>query len=342
METTPGPEIIQAIDLREVADHIENAIHLDLNSVSFSKKDPDLLPEAGPCTTCHKRTGFTPALFPDIKKKDTCTDPQCFNKKVQAFIARWLEEKSHDSDVPPLRLSLDCNYRMKNIPGDRGAPMPSNFWTEIANNKKDSCPSSREGIVVEGHGQGQVMMVCADPKCKKHHPVAEDPHPRSSSLVHLRQEKQKAEEAFRLKVIDAIMAKVTGELFKEDLALIAGQLLDMFMDMFMGDEESICTRHGIEAKKGKYGGKDYETPLMEHIESCETKAQVLAFVMEIALFACRAFSYSAKGDKKDPLLEAAKRYKVNVKAIEKGLAQEMKDKAKKKVQPSAKSKKAKK
>ncbi|HEV2500704.1 MAG TPA: ParB/RepB/Spo0J family partition protein [Terriglobia bacterium] len=48
---------------------IEQEIYLDLNGAAFSKDDATLLPEAGPCTTCPKRTGFNPSLFPEVKNK---------------------------------------------------------------------------------------------------------------------------------------------------------------------------------------------------------------------------------------------------------------------------------
>ena len=43
--------------------------------------DAKLLPEAGACSTCPKRTGNQPELFDEDVPTDTCTDPDCFEAK---------------------------------------------------------------------------------------------------------------------------------------------------------------------------------------------------------------------------------------------------------------------
>lgn len=44
------------------------------------------------CGDCPKRTGNQPELFADVKAKDTCTDPGCFEEKTKAAIAIKVEE----------------------------------------------------------------------------------------------------------------------------------------------------------------------------------------------------------------------------------------------------------
>ncbi|MGA7766504.1 MAG: hypothetical protein WCA27_09770, partial [Candidatus Sulfotelmatobacter sp.] len=50
---------------------IESNILLQLASVPFDKQDEALVPEAGSCVNCPKRTGFNKLLFPDVRK-DSC------------------------------------------------------------------------------------------------------------------------------------------------------------------------------------------------------------------------------------------------------------------------------
>ncbi len=70
------------ISVRELRDWIRREIHLSLAQAPFDVNDPNLLPAAGPCTTCPKRSGSNPLLFADaIKRPDICTDPECFRKK---------------------------------------------------------------------------------------------------------------------------------------------------------------------------------------------------------------------------------------------------------------------
>lgn len=51
-------------------DWIEEEVRLDLESAPFPTDDKDLLPKAGPCTTCPKRSANNPDLFGE--KKNTC------------------------------------------------------------------------------------------------------------------------------------------------------------------------------------------------------------------------------------------------------------------------------
>lgn len=70
------------ITYTDVKEHIEKNYMLRLDQASFKTADPDLLPEAGPCNTCPKRTGNQGALFSDIKSADICTDRACYEAKA--------------------------------------------------------------------------------------------------------------------------------------------------------------------------------------------------------------------------------------------------------------------
>jgi ParB family chromosome partitioning protein len=47
---------------------IESNILLQLASAPFDKQDETLVPEAGSCADCPKRTGFNKLLFPDVRQ----------------------------------------------------------------------------------------------------------------------------------------------------------------------------------------------------------------------------------------------------------------------------------
>ena len=83
----------EEVSVRQLDGFIHEHILLDLNKAAFKKDDPDLDLNAGPCTTCPKRTGYQPALFADVcngngGKRDYCTDPPCFNGKLEALVQR--------------------------------------------------------------------------------------------------------------------------------------------------------------------------------------------------------------------------------------------------------------
>jgi len=83
---------------REAGNHIRGRYMLQLADAPFDRGDAGLVPNAGPCTTCPKRTGAQPELFADVKSADTCTDPVCFSAKKDADWQRRTEaakEKGH-------------------------------------------------------------------------------------------------------------------------------------------------------------------------------------------------------------------------------------------------------
>src|ERR1700726_2732843 len=69
---------------------IEQNVYLSLKSVPFSKEDEKLLPEAGSCANCPKRTGFNTLLFSEVKN-DPCSDAARLNRKLAAHISQRLE-----------------------------------------------------------------------------------------------------------------------------------------------------------------------------------------------------------------------------------------------------------
>src|SRR5260370_24066241 len=62
-------------------------IYLSLKTVPFSKDDETLVPDAGSCSNCPKRTGFNALLFSE-GREDSCADAACFNRKLDAHIAQ--------------------------------------------------------------------------------------------------------------------------------------------------------------------------------------------------------------------------------------------------------------
>jgi len=97
--TTIG-ETEQLIPVAEFADWIAHTLHLDLHRAPFSTTDAHLLPEAGACLTCPKRTGFSPELFPDIAQQDTCTDRACWARKLDAFLTQRKQTLATTGSAP--------------------------------------------------------------------------------------------------------------------------------------------------------------------------------------------------------------------------------------------------
>lgn len=74
----------QGMTLRQAQQHMQANYMLRLAEAPFALDDAQLVPEAGACTTCPKRTGNQGVLFADVQATDTCTDPACHRRKCDA------------------------------------------------------------------------------------------------------------------------------------------------------------------------------------------------------------------------------------------------------------------
>jgi ParB/RepB/Spo0J family partition protein len=89
----------EKMSYRYARDMIQREFMLDLNQAPFDRKDADLLPKAGACSACPKRTGNQPGLFDDVKNKDVCTDTVCFGMKKVAYVLRLQNEAAQKGDI---------------------------------------------------------------------------------------------------------------------------------------------------------------------------------------------------------------------------------------------------
>lgn len=62
-------------------------VMLRLDAARFKITDESLVPEAGNCKECSKRTGAQPEVYADVDSADVCTDPACYHAKDAAHEA---------------------------------------------------------------------------------------------------------------------------------------------------------------------------------------------------------------------------------------------------------------
>jgi len=81
---------------RAASELLQREFMLKLGSAPFKITDESLVPGAGNCRECPKRTGANPDLFDDVKGADVCTDPACYQAKKDAHQARLIEQARDD------------------------------------------------------------------------------------------------------------------------------------------------------------------------------------------------------------------------------------------------------
>jgi ParB/RepB/Spo0J family partition protein len=171
IEDDPAAGLIPEKGLRE---WIQENINLRLKDVPWDLDDEKLVPEAGACATCLKRSTSNPALFAElaVKNEDTCFDAACYQKKRSEFVkiqlhtdkvkARIAEKEGTEAAEKLLQLS-DMNAYTKPKPDQ--AVYRAGQWISA---KPGSCADVKPGILVRGENAGQRKNVCINPSCKTH------------------------------------------------------------------------------------------------------------------------------------------------------------------------------
>ena len=177
---------------------VEENIYLDLQGAPFKKDDAALLSEAGACTSCPKRTGFNPSLFPEVKKHDSCLDRECFQKKLNAFV----QIKFAEAPAGTVKVATSWHFGGKEVPKD---VLTRDQYHE---SKKGACEHSVQAVVTDGENIGADQWVCVskDGDCPVHgvssQYVGENPQAKAARL------KREAEARLELKRRRAIFEAI--------------------------------------------------------------------------------------------------------------------------------------
>ena len=233
------------LPVRELAAWIEQNILLSLDSVPFDKNDATLVPEAGSCAECPKRTGFNTLLF-GTAVHDACTDGACYDNKLAKHVERQIAEK-------PKLVQITTNYGTR---GD-GAVLPKNRYValQLAKTAKAKQPLSpyqkpckhmAEAIVVDGAEKGHAVKVCADTNCPVHFAdrASKTPDPaqvaRERELRRRELEKRKLEITVRHRILAEVLKKVGSPMERGDLVFIADAMLEKTEPL---RREALARRH---------------------------------------------------------------------------------------------------
>lgn len=240
---------------------IQENINLRLKDVPWSLDDAELLPEAGACANCLKRSTSNPGLFGElaIKGEDTCFDAACFKLKRDAFVKRTIQENKHEVKVqnapqkgpdgpepekqgpiakPLLQLS-DLGAYTKAKPDQatyrRGQWLPA---------KAGSCADVRKGIMIRGEDAGQERMVCVNDKCKVHkHTLHNTPSGGSGREDDYEEESFKRHrEAIRYQKRGRARGILLQEIIKNVDGKIPEEFLRYTITRLIGDSELVLRR----------------------------------------------------------------------------------------------------
>lgn len=76
------------MSVREAQRYIREDLMVRLADAPFDLRDAKLVPDAGSCRDCDKRSGNLKDVYPDLADEDICTDGECYRGKLDVHWAR--------------------------------------------------------------------------------------------------------------------------------------------------------------------------------------------------------------------------------------------------------------
>ena len=238
----------EALTVRQLREWIEREIQLDLKNAPFDTEDANLLPAAGACTACPKRTGNNPLLFPEIRNKSLCTDPACYQAKVQAFVQLRVEPLVKGGQTP-VQISESPSWQVRSK-----APNTLYEGQYRRAEREGECPQTQAAIIVDGRKAGTILHICADENCKTHRQFShykispQEREQRRKLALAIRVQKES-----RSRILQAIRQKLPPALARADFEMVA---LDYFRRLGHDNHHRLFQVYGWEEKKTKasWGG----------------------------------------------------------------------------------------
>jgi ParB family chromosome partitioning protein len=303
----------EAVTVRELREWIEQEIHLDLTNAPFDPQDETLLPSAGACALCPKRTGNNPLLFPEVRQKSICTDRDCYRAKVEALVqirVKPLEEKGEK----PLRVSQAPSWQTN-------CHAPDVLYDGQYRKAKGEgeCPTTKAAVLIDGKSAGAIFYLCQAEKCAVHNQVTRYlPTPQEQAQRKKEALAERVEKRSRVRILDAIRKKLPDALSRPDLEMA---VLDYFRRLGHDNHRRLCKVYGWEEKKSKssWGAQivDYEKIAAGAVQTMTT-ADLHRFLVVCALVPdlyCPGYDPRQPLAKPSNLARTAARYKVDTTKI---------------------------
>jgi ParB family chromosome partitioning protein len=304
---------------------LDEHVHRIVKRAHFPVKDAALLPAAGACDGCAKRSATTPALFSDLEE-DTCTDRDCWNQKVEAHVVRLVA-----SGMP----QVDTGFHGTNRPDEPGVIYRPYFAEIRTSDKSDKCDHHEKAVVVSRDCErGKVTQICRTVKCPVHGkrlaPPPEKGKPADSGAERIAKERANAidqtESRAREQTVHRIAAKMAAAAAKAKLPTVEdARMIAAWMYKSHFSEVKLAMEYAL-------GLPVAEKPRAELATAAIGRAS-LSLAMAAVAAAVLWESRSKPWNDRDPdvLADAAKRHAVDTAKIRAELVQAVNEKFDKRV-----------
>ena len=287
--------------VRDLQTWLQANVMLRLDFAAFKITDARLVPAAGSCKDCPKRTGANPDLFTDVQGADICTDPACFNKKAAAhrdvLVARAEAKGMRVIDGAEAKVLFPHKY----IDRPKGYSALSQMREDVADGeprtlgkllgKSDLAavlienPYTKELIEAVPTDEAEAMLLArglVQAVSNKSKSRTRDPE---SDLEDL---KKAAARATEIHMRDAVYKELVNHIRQttdqQAIGLIGNDLMRAWMLWNVGeiDEEDMAASFGIALKEDS----DYDESLKQlrlHIQACSSADLFRALAIQIIM-----------------------------------------------------------
>jgi len=267
-----------------------------------------------------------PLLFPEIRNKSLCTDPACYQAKIQALVQLRVEPLVKEGKTP-VQISESPSWQVRSK-----APNTLYEGQYRRAKREGECPQTQAAVIVDGHKAGTILRICADENCKTHRQFShyeispQEREQRRKLALAIRVQKES-----RSRILQTVRQKLPGALARADFEMVA---LDYFRRLGHDNHHRLFQVYGWEEKKTKtsWGGKsvDHEKLAADRVRAMTT-AELNRFAIVCSLVSdlyCPGYSAAETLSKEANLMRLAARYKVNATKITSKVSAELSAKRK--------------
>lgn len=318
----------EPMSYREAAEHIQRKFMLRLGDAPFPTGDAELLPKAGACGPCPKRTGNQPELFADIKGADVCIDPNCFKLKREAFAKAQIQEAKvsgqkvitgkEAKQIAPHGADSSLQGGYVNLDAKCYDDPKYRTYRQLVGKavKPDLLQVPKSSDVIEVVQRSSITKILKEKGAVRVTP--QQATSGNTAADRAAREKRQNEEAFRKQLLTEIRLKAPKQLDRLDLEGIALAL----SDTGYGYDEELFEILDLPQPSGTAYDR-HQRAFVSHLKSI-TPAELNGLVLALML---RSEIDGQLEKKSEPLLATAKRLKIDPEKIRKELAAADKAKA---------------
>lgn len=311
-----GP--MTAEEIREVA---EGTYQSKLAGAAFPTADPKLIPKAGDCNSCVKRTGAHGDLFDQVKGLGNCLDLDCFKAKKKAHGERLLETaKDAGQKVLRNQATMPDSYIRLDLQPDGGA---GKSVKQLLG--KDYVPvlvQLKSGEVIQAAPADEVKKILP-----KERPRSSDSDNQYKVQQRAQEKKRRLELDYRAELLRMIVCEKLGADVRADLRLACEAMADRMhhdgkVRIFKVMDWEVTER------KCKYRGTVKEYEFAKVLKGYETETELRQLLRILSVAGDLEVYSHADFDRKDRLHKLAERLGLKAAELRKGMEAAAAEKAK--------------